>query len=189
MTSRYLLIAGLGNPGVEYEGTRHNAGFLCLDIIAKELGANYWKSEDGALVAHVKHDGDEILLAKPQSFMNTSGGPVSKLAADYKIPSDKIMVIHDDLDLQPGTIRLKVGGGNAGHNGLKSIDAKLGSKEYTRVRIGIGHPTGRKSVSDYVLQAPKGEQAEEFQHAIALGADAALYAMDEGAVLAMDRFN
>lgn len=183
------LIAGLGNPGPEYENTRHNAGFLALDIIARELGANYWKSECGALVAHVQHVGNELLLAKPQAFMNTSGGPVSKLAAQNKIVPEEILVIHDDMDLEPGSIRVKVGGGHGGHNGLKSLHAKLQSNAYTRVRVGTGHPSGRKSVTDFVLQVPRGEELEAFEHAVALAADASLCVLDEGATKAMNRFN
>lgn len=185
----YGMVAGLGNPGPEYEGTRHNAGFLALDAVARDLGANYWKDEHGALVAHVQHNGEEILLVKPQSFMNTSGGPISKIAAAYKIAPDEIMVIHDDLDLEPGTIRVKVGGGHGGHNGLKSIHAKLGSNEYTRVRVGIGHPPGKKPVTDFVLQAPKAKDAEEFDVAVALAAEAAHDVLDEGPTKAMNRFN
>lgn len=185
----YRLVAGLGNPGPEYEGTRHNAGFLTVDALAKDMGANYWKNEAGALVAHVQHDGEELLLVKPQSFMNTSGGPISKIAAEYKIAPEEILVIHDEMDLEPGTTRVKVGGGHGGHNGLKSIHAKLGSNEYTRVRVGIGHPPGRKPVTDYVLQTPKGKDAEAFDHALAVAADAARCVIDEGPTKAMNRFN
>ena len=183
------LIAGLGNPGPEYESTRHNAGFLALDIVARELGANYWKSECGALVAHVKHAGEEVLLAKPQAYMNTSGGPLSKLAAQYGVKPEEILVIHDEMDLEPGTIRVKVGGGHGGHNGLKSIHAKLQSNAYTRVRVGTGHPPGRMQTADYVLQTPRKDELEAFEHAVALAADAALCVLDEGAVKAMNRYN
>lgn len=185
----YRLVAGLGNPGPEYEKTRHNAGFMTIDALGEELGARYWKNEDGALVAHVAHGDDELLLVKPQSFMNTSGGPISKLAVKYKIAPEEILVIHDEMDLDPGTIRVKVGGGHGGHNGLKSIHAKLGDNGYTRVRVGIGHPPGRKPVTDYVLQAPKGKEAEDFDHALALAADAAQCVVDEGPTLAMNKFN
>ena len=183
------LIVGLGNPGEEYEGTRHNAGFLVLDRVADELGARYWKNEAGALTAHDKRDGGELVLAKPQSYMNTSGGPVSKLAAQYRVKPAEILVIHDDLDLPPGTIRIKVGGGHGGHNGLKSINAKLGSTDYLRVKIGTGHPSGRKTVVDYVLQAPRGEQAEFFEQAISKGTEAALDLLEESPQKAMNRFN
>ena len=129
------------------------------------------------------------MLVKPQAYMNTSGGPISKLATAYKIAPDEVLVIHDDMDLEPGTIRVKVGGGHGGHNGLKSIHAKFGSDTYTRVRVGLGHPPGRKSVTDFVLQAPKGAEAEGFEHAVALAADAALCVIDEGSTRAMNRFN
>lgn len=185
----FRLIAGLGNPGPEYENTRHNAGFLALDILAGELGARYWKNESGALVAHVARGDEELLLVKPQSYMNTSGGPISKLATTYKVSPDEVLVIHDELDLDPGTIRVKVGGGHAGHNGLRSIHAKLGSGDYARVRVGTGRPPGKKPVADYVLQVPKGAEAEDFEHAVALAADAALCAVDNGAVVAMNRYN
>ena len=180
------LIVGLGNPGPEYANTRHNAGFLALDIVADELGARYWKSECGALVAHVA---DGRRLAKPQRFMNTSGGTVSKIAAQYGMQPQEILVIHDDMDLEPGTIRVKVGGGHGGHNGLKSLHAKLGSDAYLRVRVGTGHPPGRKSVTDYVLQAPRGDENEAFEHAVALAADAALCVLHEGATKAMNTYN
>ena len=183
------LIAGLGNPGPEYENTRHNAGFLALDIVARELGAHYWKNESGALVAHVKRGDDELLLAKPQAFMNTSGGPLSKLASNYGLKPKEMLVIHDDMDLEPGTIRVKVGGGHGGHNGLKSIHAKMQSDAYTRVRVGTGHPPGRKSVTDYVLQAPRGKELEEFEHAVALAADAVLCVLEHGATKAMNTYN
>lgn len=185
----YRLIAGLGNPGSEYEGTRHNAGFLALDKLASEYGANYWKTEHGALVAHVPQGFDETLLVKPQSYMNTSGGPISKLAADYDIKPEEILVIHDDMDLEPGTVRVKVGGGHGGHNGLKSINAKLGENGYTRVRVGTGHPPGRKSVTDFVLQAPKGKEAEDFAVAVELAAEVARSVVENGPTYAMNRYN
>ena len=183
------MVVGLGNPGSEYEGTRHNAGFLVLDRVASEFGANYWKNECGALVAHVRHGDGELILAKPQSFMNTSGGPVSKLAAIYKVKPAEILVIHDDMDLEPGTIRGKVGGGHAGHNGLRSIHAKLGSNEYARVRVGLGHPPGKKRVTDFVLQVPKGADADSFEAALDLAHQATVCVIDEGATKAMNQFN
>lgn len=183
------LIAGLGNPGPEYEGTRHNAGFLVIDRLADEYGAHYWKSECGASVAHVTRKGAELILAKPQSFMNTSGGPVSKLAATYKVKPEEILVIHDDMDLEPGSVRVKVGGGHGGHNGLRSINAKLGSNAYQRVRVGLGHPPGKKPVVDFVLQVPKGKDAEAFEQALDLAFQASMCVIDDGAMKAMNRFN
>lgn len=183
------MIVGLGNPGPEYEGTRHNAGFITLDHVAEHFRANYWKSECGALVAHVKHAGDGLMLVKPQSYMNTSGGPVSKLAAQYKVKPREILVIHDDLDLEPGTIRIKVGGGHGGHNGLKSLNAKLGSNEYLHVKIGTGHPSGRKSVVDYVLQVPRGDEAIAFDQATLRASEAVLDLLEESPQKAMNKFN
>jgi PTH1 family peptidyl-tRNA hydrolase len=185
----FRMIAGLGNPGPEYEKTRHNAGFLALDIVAQGLGARYWKNECGALTAHVKNNGQDLILVKPQAFMNTSGGPLSKLADLYGVKPEEIVVIHDDMDLDPGTIRVKVGGGHGGHNGLKSIHAKLQDDGYVRVRVGTGHPPGRKPVVDYVLQTPKGDDAEAFEHAVALAADAVSCIIDHGAAKAMNIYN
>lgn len=183
------LVAGLGNPGAEYEGTRHNAGFLALERAARELGANYWKSECGADVAHVKRGGSEVLLAKPMSFMNTSGGPISKLAATYKVKPEEILVVHDDMDLEPGVVRIKVGGGHGGHNGLKSIHVKLGSNGYVRVRVGTGHPKGNKRVVDYVLQVPKGDEAIAFGQAVERAAEAIVDLLDESPTKAMNKYN
>lgn len=183
------LVVGLGNPGPEYADNRHNAGFMAVDELARELRANYWKSEHGALTAHVKRGGQELILAKPQSFMNTSGGPVSKIAAAYKIAPEEILVIHDELDIPNGDVRVKVGGGHGGHNGLRSIHDKLGSNAYARVRVGIDHPPGRKPVADYVLQAPRGEEGEAFRAATAVAAEAALCIVDEGPLKAQNRYN
>ena len=183
------MIVGLGNPGSEYENTRHNAGFMVLDRIADELRANYWKSECGALTAHVRHNGEELILAKPQSFMNTSGGPVSKLAAQYGIKPEEILVIHDDMDIPAGTVRVKVGGGHGGHNGLKSIHAKLGSNAYLRVKVGVGHPSGKKQVVDHVLNVPRGSDADAFEDARIRAHAAAMCVLDDGPTKAMNEYN
>lgn len=183
------LIAGLGNPGEEYAHTRHNAGFECIDELAVPAGANYWKSECGALVAKGKLGGQEVLLAKPQSFMNASGGPVSKLAGQYDIKGDHLVVIHDDLDISPGSIRVKFGGGLAGHNGLKSINEKLGGPDWHRVRVGIGRPPGRKPVIDWVLSRPKGEAEEDFRTAVHRAAEAVECLIENGLEKTQQEFN
>ena len=183
------MIVGLGNPGPEYADNRHNAGFMTVDKLAEQLRANYWKTEHGALTAHVKHNGEELILVKPQSYMNTSGGPVSKIAAAYKIAPEEILAIHDEMDIPNGDVRIKVGGGHGGHNGLRSIHDKLGSNAYVRVRVGIDHPPGRKPVADYVLSAPKGEQLEAFDAATGIAADAVLACVEVGPLKAMNRFN
>lgn len=183
------LIAGLGNPGSEYEHTRHNAGFMVIDLLSEEMRANYWKKECGSLASIVSFDGKEIILAKPQSFMNASGGPVRELMRKYDVPADHLIVIQDELDIERGTIRVKAGGGHAGHNGLRSIIDKIQAREFIRIRIGIGHPPGRMPVSDYVLRQPRGEEADEFEHALALGAQACIYLLENGVVKTQDKFN
>jgi len=156
------LVAGLGNPGEEYAHTRHNAGFDTIDELARDARVNYWKNECGALTAKTMIAGEEVVLAKPQSYMNTSGGPVKKLMDAYGITPDHLIVVHDDLDIQPASIRVKFGGGHAGHNGLKSICDKLGTRDWFRVRVGIGRPPGRMPVVDFVLTLPRKEAADDF---------------------------
>lgn len=171
------LIVGLGNPGPEYADTRHNAGFLVVDSIAEELRASYWKNRAGALVVETEVDGRSVILAKPQSFMNVSGGPVKKLLEHYGLAVDDLLVIHDELDIPSGEVRAKVGGGHAGHNGLRSIHDKLGTDAYARIRIGIGRPPGRMPAADYVLQAPRGDEQYNFEAAVEKGAGLARTAM------------
>lgn len=184
-----LMIVGLGNPGQEYEGTRHNAGFLALDAIAEQVDVRYWKVECGALTAKASWRGHSLLLVKPQSYMNTSGGPVKQVCAQYKVPVGRLTVVHDDLDIEPGHVRVKQGGGLAGHNGLKSIADKLGTRDFCRVRCGIGRPPGRMQVVDWVLSAPKKDAAEDFAHACDLGARAALSLIDDGLEKTQNEFN
>jgi peptidyl-tRNA hydrolase, PTH1 family len=145
------LIVGLGNPGTEYRFHRHNVGFLMLDILHQAYGiGDFQKNKWHGLMAEGSINGHKVLFLKPQTYMNLSGPAVSGPANFYKISPDKIIVIHDELDIPPGDIRVKKGGGNGGHNGLKSIDAHLG-KDYWRLRIGIGHPGVKDMVSGYVL--------------------------------------
>ena len=184
-----FLIAGLGNPGEEYAHTRHNAGFDTVDKIAEQIGVRYWKSQGGALVGKGTYRGEELVLAKPQSYMNTSGGPVKSLMSTYKVAPDHLIVIHDELDIDPGTIRCKFGGGHAGHNGLRSICDKLGTRDWFRVRCGIGRPPGRMPVADYVLSLPKKEQAEDFAQATDLAAEATLFRVENGWEKTQQKFN
>lgn len=186
------VIVGLGNPGSEYAATRHNAGFDVIDELADQLHATYWKKQDGALVTVVPYsgaDGGKLVLAKPQSYMNESGGPVKRVLADYGFAPSQLIVVHDELDTPPGDVRLKQGGGHAGHNGLRSIIDKVGTNDYARLRIGIGHPPGRMAVADFVLSQPHGEQLQLFSDAIVLGAQAVLYAVAHGVNLAMTAYN
>jgi len=156
------LIVGLGNPGSKYEQTRHNAGFWFVEEIARLKGAHFRpEAKFSAEVCKVVLEGRDIWLLKPDTFMNLSGQAVGKLANFYKIPKDNILVAHDELDLDPGTVRLKTGGGHGGHNGLRDIINHLGGKEFQRLRIGIGHPGSRDDVVDYVLhRASKDEQID-----------------------------
>ena len=188
VTDAYL-IAGLGNPGEEYAHTRHNAGFDTVDRIAEELGVSYWKNEGGALVAVKEWRGRTLVLAKPQSFMNVSGGPVKKVMAAHGVTPDHLIVIHDELDIPSGTIRVKFGGGHAGHNGLRSICDKLGMRDWHRVRIGVGRPPGRMGVSDWVLSRPRKEAEEEFEAATARGAEATLHLIENGLEATQQRYN
>ena len=155
------LIIGLGNPGREYESTRHNAGFWWVDDLARIQKLDF-RNEDKfhGLVARGQLHGHEILLFKPQTFMNGSGRAAGSIAQFYKIVPAQILVVHDELDLPPGVARLKMGGGHGGHNGLKDIIAHLGDRDFWRLRLGIGHPGDRDEVSNYVLNKPRSEEFE-----------------------------
>ena len=157
------LVCGLGNPGAEYALTRHNAGFATVDVLAERHGARYWKSQAGCAVTQVRIGGREVTLAKPQGYMNTSGGPLSKLMRELRVRPEEVLVVHDEVDLPAGEIRDKFGGGLNAHNGLRSIKAKLGTADFGRVRVGIGRPPGKMSVADWALRKLKGSFAEEFQ--------------------------
>ena len=190
------MVAGLGNPGDEYAATRHNAGFHALDLLAQQAGVSYWKNQLGAEVAIIRvndpnaADGKrEVVLVKPQSYMNTSGGPISKLCAQYKINAEELLVIHDELDIPAGDVRVKVGGGHAGHNGLQSIIDKMGSRDFSRVRVGIGMPPGRMPVADFVLKQLRAKEAEEFDLTCTQAAEAAALAVTRGVVFARDHVN
>lgn len=145
-----LLMVGLGNPGPQYEGNRHNIGFMAVDEIARSLSFGPWVKKFHGEIAEGTIEGRKVLLLKPLTFMNDSGRSVQAAAAFYKIPPADILVFHDELDLPPGKVRVKLGGGHGGHNGLRSIDAHLG-KEYRRVRLGIGHPGSKERVNPHVL--------------------------------------
>ena len=165
--SEIKLIVGLGNPGREYEATRHNAGFWWVDELA-QANKSTFKSEGkfNGLVTRSLVASREIFLLKPQTFMNASGRSVGALAKFYKITAAEMLVVHDELDLPPGTAKLKFGGGHGGHNGLKDIIAHLGTKDFWRLRIGIGHPGDRDDVVGYVLQEPRREEGELIEQAM-----------------------
>lgn len=180
------IVCGLGNPDADYERTRHNAGFATVDVLAARHGVRYWKSEAGAQVASLTWrgaDGEqrEVLLAKPMSYMNTSGGPLSKLARSHRVAPQQILVVHDEVDLAAGEVRLKLGGGLNAHNGLRSIADKLGSRDFARVQFGIGRPPGKMQVADYVLRELKGGFLDEFNITAERAADLVERILTEGA--------
>lgn len=159
MSEPIKLIVGLGNPGKEYEATRHNAGFWWVDELARQHMTSLRR--DGkfhGLVAKLRLPAREVILLEPQTFMNASGRSVSALTQFYKIQPAAVLVVHDELDLPPGCARLKRGGGHGGHNGLKDIIAHLGNNDFWRLRIGIGHPGDRAKVVNHVLNAPREEE-------------------------------
>ena len=146
------LVVGLGNPGREYRDTRHNIGFMVIDQLCKEMGVSMTRVQSRALVAVGKLEGQKVILAKPQTFMNLSGQAVGGLMRFYKTPLDQVMVAHDDLDLPLGTLRLRPGGGSAGQKGMESIIQQLGTQNFARLRMGIDRPPGQMEPAAYVLQ-------------------------------------
>ena len=162
------LLVGLGNPGPEYAATRHNAGFWFIDDVARQLGATLVPDRSYfGLVARVNRPDGPIWLLEPMTFMNLSGKSVAALARFFKIAPNEILVAHDELDVLPGNAKMKIGGGHGGHNGLKDINAQLGSADYWRLRLGIGHPGVKAEVVDYVLRKPPAEQREAIEKSIA----------------------
>ncbi|HET8747616.1 MAG TPA: aminoacyl-tRNA hydrolase [Ramlibacter sp.] len=161
------LFVGLGNPGPEYEATRHNAGFWWVDELARELKANLvFERSYQARMARVNIHGQTVWLLEPQTFMNLSGRSVAALARFYKIPPEEILVVHDELDIVPGQAKLKFGGSHAGHNGLRDIHAQLGTDDYWRLRIGIGHPGVKSEVVNWVLKKPAPEQRTAIEECV-----------------------
>jgi peptidyl-tRNA hydrolase, PTH1 family len=183
------LVVGLGNPDDEYAGTRHNAGAMVVARLAERAGAKLKRSRNRAQVAEIR-DGDErVVLARPTSYVNESGGPVSLLARWYKTPLERIVVVHDEIDLAEGRLQVRRGGGTAGHNGLKDIVKALGSPDFLRVRIGVGRPPGRKDPADYVLEPVSKRQAEDFAVLLERAADAAMDLVHLPLERAQDRHN
>ncbi|MBK8817101.1 MAG: aminoacyl-tRNA hydrolase [Methylococcaceae bacterium] len=164
------LIVGLGNPGQQYEKTRHNAGFLFLDSLALDYRCAWSnKSEFQSIMSALSLDGERVILLKPQSFMNRSGGAVGKVARYYKFAPQEILVVHDELDFDTGVVKLKMDGGHAGHNGLRDIISQLGVKDFYRLRLGIGRPKPGMAVADYVLSVPGKSDSQLIYSAIDQG--------------------
>ena len=184
-----LLAVGLGNPGAEYAGTRHNVGAEAVEVLASRGGARLKKGKELALVAEVTLGGKRLALAFPQTYMNESGRSVGPLVKRHGVGMDRLVVVHDELDLPLGTVRVKVGGGLAGHNGLKSIKAHLHDDAFVRVRIGIGKPPGRQDGADFVLRRPGKGEREELAIAVQEAADAVELILSVGADAAMNEVN
>ncbi len=188
-----FLIVGLGNPGPEYASHRHNVGFMIADLLADRMGVRF--SRHGRTRAQVCEGwlggpgGTKVVLAKPQSFMNLAGGPVSGVAGFYSIGVERIVVAHDELDLPYATLRLKRGGGEGGHNGLRSISRSMSSKEYARVRFGIGRPPGRQDPADYVLRGFSSVERKELDVLLERAADAAEAVVLRGLEWAQNAFH
>jgi PTH1 family peptidyl-tRNA hydrolase len=174
------LIVGLGNPGPSYAGNRHNVGFMVLDELAHRVSGRFTSHKAGADVLETRLASRRVVLARPRSFMNISGPPVAATARYFKIPPSDVVAIHDDLDLDYGVLKLKRGGGEGGHNGLRSISACLGSREYLRVRFGIGRPPGRMDAADFVLRDFSAEQRRELNFLVDRCADAVEQLLTQG---------
>lgn len=184
------LIVFLGNPGPRYEMTRHNAGFMAADAMAKELNIRINKARFKALTATCKIGGESVLLMKPQTFMNLSGDAVSQAAKFYKIPPERVIVVSDEISLPIGKLRIRTKGSAGGHNGLKDIIAKLGSDAFPRIRIGVGAPPHPDyDMADWVLSSFKNQDAEDMMAAADRAAQAAQCYIAQGADRAMNRFN
>jgi len=183
------LIAGLGNPGTNYAGNRHNVGFMVLDRLANQLGGKFSRMEFKALISKAEYQGKRLILAKPQTFMNLSGQPIGALIRYYKIALNHLLVVYDDVDLPYETLRLRPAGGSAGQKGMQSVIECLGSQEIPRLRIGIGRPPGRMDASDYVLQNFAKSELEILPFALDRAMDAILDYVNDGLEIAMNKVN
>lgn len=184
-----FIIVGLGNPGAKYEHTRHNAGFMAVDEIGRRMGAELAREKCSALIGKAGIDSHEAVLAKPRTYMNESGRAVAGLLRDsYCTPSD-LIVLHDELDLPLGTVRIKAGGGHGGHNGLRSIIDLIGTADFLRVRIGIGRPEPGFDPARYVLSPFRADERSAARIAVEQAADAVLAIVSQGAANAMNVFN
>ena len=191
MSKDVWLIVGLGNPGPGYSGNRHNVGQMVLDTLAKRIGASFKAHKSNSVVAEARlgFGGPKIVLAKPLSYMNTSGGPVANLAKFYSVDPSQIVVVHDELDIEPHQVRIKFGGGHAGHNGLRDIIAAIATQDFVRVRVGIGRPPGRQEVADFVLKDFSAAERSELPVTLEIAADALQAIVESGVSAAQQKFN
>ncbi|MEV7177322.1 aminoacyl-tRNA hydrolase [Kitasatospora sp. NPDC093679] len=182
------LVVGLGNPGEGYARNRHNIGFMVADLLAERMGAKFKAHKSRAQVAEGRLAGRRVVLAKPMTFMNLSGGPTTALRDFYKVPNGAIVAIHDELDIDYAALRLKCGGGDNGHNGLKSITKSLGA-DYHRIRCGIGRPPGRMEVADFVLKDFSSAERKDLDWFVDRSADAVEALLSEGLERAQSTYN
>jgi PTH1 family peptidyl-tRNA hydrolase len=190
MTDTWLIV-GLGNPGVEYKGNRHNVGQMVLDELAGRLGAGFktHKARAQVLEGRLGIGGPRVVLAKPMSYMNVSGGPVAALASFYGIGPDHVVAVHDEIDIPFNTVKLKTGGGEGGHNGLRDISRALATKDYLRVRVGVGRPPGRMETADYVLRDFAAAERKELPFLLDEAADAVDMLVRAGLTAAQQKFH
>lgn len=183
------LVVGLGNPGPAYAGNRHNVGFLVVDLLATRMSGRFKAHRSRADIVEGRLGGGRVVLAKPRSYMNESGGPVSALLDFFRVPLERLVVVHDELDLPFGGLRLKLGGGDNGHNGLKSVRGSLGSGEFHRVRFGIGRPPGRMDAAAFVLRDFSGTERRSLELEVDRAADAVEALVTEGLERAQNTYN
>jgi peptidyl-tRNA hydrolase, PTH1 family len=185
------LVVGLGNPGPDYAANRHNVGQMVLDILADRISASFKSHKANASVAEgrIGFGGPKVILAKPGTYMNNSGGPVANLMKFYDVDVQHVIVVHDELDIDAGAVRVKQSGGHAGHNGLRDIIAAAGSNDFVRVRVGIGRPPGRQDAADFVLKNFSGDERKELPLLLELSADAVEAIVRDGALAAMNAVN
>ena len=183
------IIAGLGNPGAEYAQTKHNVGFMLLDALAERLNAPAWKEDFFSAITEVRIGGEKVFLVKPLTYMNNSGEALGPMLSYYKVDVDDLVVVHDDMDIPAGTVRIRKKGGSGGHNGIKSILTHVGSEGFARVRIGIGRPPAGWTVINHVLAPFSSEDAPKIRAAIDYLLPAAECIVTDGVDLAMNKYN
>jgi PTH1 family peptidyl-tRNA hydrolase len=188
-TSLTYLIVGLGNPGRQYQASRHNIGFMLVSHLAEKLDIAFTRVQSKALVTKSNYQGRSLILAKPQTYMNLSGQAVSSLVRFYKIQLDNLLVVYDDVDLPYGRIRIRPSGGSAGQKGMQSIIGQLGTQEFPRMRMGVGRPPGSKGAASYVLRDFSGEDAEFLPPILDRGVEAVMTYITEDLTTAMNRYN
>ena len=185
------LVVGLGNPGPEYARTRHNVGQMVLDELASRLGGTFrvHKTRAQVLESRLRPGGPRVVLAKPMTYMNTSGGPVAGLAKFYDIPAERVIAVHDEIDIPFAALKLKIGGGEGGHNGLRDMSKALSTKDYYRVRVGVGRPPGRMDAASYVLKPFSSTEGKELPFLLDDAADAVEHLVENGLLEAQQRFH